>query len=188
MTNWKLKEWKKKKKAPTNFNLMSRKFFQEAGWEVILVQHYDARTERSKDMLGVGDLLIYVPESPNSILVQVCGEGDRNKRINKIISSIDAYKWIVGQNGRLIWVHTWQEVADGWDNRLYVITEKDFICRGLYRQDVGQQDVRREEQRLDIVRSIAEKDSERSGAKRTRPELRIVGTTARTGKESEPSS
>ena len=128
-----------RKKIRENLNRRARIAFEKMGWEVALCQWFNPHDGRSHDLFGFADLIMFVPNSDATVLVQVCAIGDRNKRIRKLLEAPKAWHWLRGSNQRHIWIDAWRKLKrdvydtkgrtitrEVWTHDLRIITVEDF--------------------------------------------------------------
>lgn len=140
MMNFKsMPEANPRRKVRENLNRRARLAFEAMGWEVALCQWFNPHDGRSHDLFGFADLIMFVPNSDATVLVQVCAIGDRNKRIKKLLESPKAWHWLRGATQRHIWIDAWRKLkrdvydAKGrtitrevWTHDLRIIAVEDF--------------------------------------------------------------
>lgn len=130
MIDWDaLPQAKPKKKIREDLNRRARLCFTRIGWEVGTTQWYNAHANRSNDLFGFADLLMFLPPAPDVVLVQVTDKGDKQRRIDKILANAYAYKWTLSPHHH-IWVNYWWRSKDtpgGWAHDVHIMCAKDFV-------------------------------------------------------------
>lgn len=178
-----------RKGKKTNLNKKARVFFEKMGWVVALVENYNPYSNRKGDLWGFGDLLMFIPGGEDIVVVQVCGMGDRTKRVRKILENRYAYWWVAGSRRRHLWVHAWRKlkVVDQdvlgreservvWEPHTTIIEEREFEpCLLSHYPDVRLPSAREEQMgEEECVESIREITTGSTGNRRLRSGLRLV--------------
>lgn len=128
MIDWDaLPEASPKKKIREDLNKRARLCFARMGWEIATTQWYNAHANRNYDLFGFADLLMFIPPAPDVVFVQVTDKGDKQRRINKILSNPIAYKWALCPHHH-IWVNYWWRLGanKGWAHDVHIVSPKDF--------------------------------------------------------------
>lgn len=107
---------------------------QQAGWTVTKVEVHEPYTHRTRDFLGVADLLAQAVGRPK-MLVQVTGDdtgGHYQDRKRKVLGSDDARTWV--ETGGDFMVITWKrpvknkQKVNCWESRYEMLTIADFTA------------------------------------------------------------
>lgn len=120
------------------------------GWIVATTQHYNAYANKSYDLFGFVDLLMFIPPAPDIVFVQVTSKDNRSSHLKKILSNSIAYQWLLCAHHH-IWLSSWyQNKERSWQNDICIITPKDFEdsclidCYPDAKQNTARSDVKTE--------------------------------------------
>lgn len=109
-----------------DLNKKSRLLFEGMGWTVATTQWFNAYTNRSYDLFGFADLMLFIPPSPDTVLIQVTSKHNRLERLKKILSNRKAYDWARSKH-HLIWLSLWERnTRRQWEHTIEQVFEKDF--------------------------------------------------------------
>lgn len=131
---WQLPTNGKVRAKPANLNLRTKKLLTAFGYVVETTQYYNYYSNTNHDLFTFGDLLAFNPNSNETIIVQACGSGDKNKRVRKILACNIARQWLQAEPVRQIWVVHWRRrTKDGvrvgnWIHNTIKISLKDFYA------------------------------------------------------------
>lgn len=124
---WKIKtESELRRTSRPNLEGKTVKAMEEAGWRAERVSYFDARTQRSHDLLGFGDVICW--GGNETVIIQVCARSSHAARKRKILTTPRAHQWIEGSRTRHIWLALWDKPEGKWRMDIRILTEKDFIC------------------------------------------------------------
>ncbi len=120
--------------SPTS---MTKQLLEGVGWEVAIVEKYNALIKRRFDLFEFADLLcIAYPHDPGGfVAVQATSRDHHSKRRDKILANKKALRWL--KAGGHIWLITWSKKtkllksgkrakAKVWAPRTEIITEDMF--------------------------------------------------------------
>lgn len=121
------------KTSPTQ---RSKKWLQDRGWQVAIVEHWNAHCMIRQDLWGFGDLLVCSHADPKGItqwrsiaIIQTTSGSNVAARKAKILAEPKAKKWLLA--GGEIVVHGWRKVGPRgkrktWELREIPILISDF--------------------------------------------------------------
>lgn len=108
---------KSTRKAPVNLNPRSREYMEAKGYKYMTTEHYDVRTTRKHDHMGIFDALCY--GKGETVGVQITTAANKGARRKKILSSpnYQTFKdagnrvllltWLKNEKGRWEAEETW---------------------------------------------------------------------------------
>ncbi len=173
-----------KRKSQVNLNKKTQELYSRMGWVVIPTQWYDARTQRSHDLMGFGDQMMWIPGVDQLVVVQTTDTNHRADRVRKILRNKNAYLWLKACASRHIWVVAWKmlvtDVQDKngriskrriWAYEPKIIDERDFnLCLGDSDLDALSLDVQHVPSLgVDVVPSMVEPSNGSDGVSQVRP-------------------
>lgn len=114
----------KKKKARTNHNTRSRKFYELKGMTLTITESYSHLTMRSSDMMGIFDGVAV--GGGKTLGVQICSKSSVSARRKKMQDSKNLARWIDGGNTAVILA--WEKKPNGKNHR-WIPTEIEVTVK-----------------------------------------------------------
>lgn len=173
-----------KRKNQVNLNRKTKELYESMGWVVVGTQHHDRMSQRSHDLMGFGDHMMWFPGSDQVVVAQTTDSGHASNRLRKILKSELAYLWLKESKSRHIWLVVWKKILSDvqdktgrvsrreiWASEPRMIVEGDFkLCHGNRSMDALSLDVPRGQREVvtEDARSMVESSSVGDGEKNPR--------------------
>lgn len=107
---------------------MTERLLVSNGWLCDITESHNVYSGWSKDFLNFADFIATSPAKRKTAAIQVTTDSNKGARLKKILSSINAYLWILG--GGEVWVISWRKAVIGseviWVPKRLRVSEKDF--------------------------------------------------------------
>jgi len=95
-------------KKRAQFNRLTCKLFESAGWVCDVTEHYNAFAGKTNDLFGFSDLLAACPRTKSTVAIQTTSSDHKADRKKKILASVKALLWL--RAGNQIWIVHWKKI------------------------------------------------------------------------------